>query len=45
MFYGGGEGNRTPVRRSFITSFYECSCCFNSRRLCRPTTDYRFDQP
>ena len=23
-FLGGGEGNRTPVRKSILTVFYEC---------------------
>jgi len=47
-FSGGGEGNRTPVRKHFTTSFSECSHCFSisspaapNDRLClRPVPIY-----
>ena len=26
---GGGEENRTPVRKPLTEAFYECSRCFN----------------
>ena len=28
FFRGGGEGSRTPVRKSFPIAFYECSFLF-----------------
>ena len=28
LHFGGGEGNRTPVRKPILTVFYECSRLF-----------------
>ena len=36
--YGGGEENRTPVRKSDYQAFSERSLCFNIPSLKRPQT-------
>ena len=32
--FGGGEGSRTPVRKTFLPTFYERSCLFDLVLFC-----------
>ena len=36
--FGGGEGNRTPVRKSLTKAFYECSHLFKIPSMFRQMT-------
>lgn len=40
FIYGGGEGNRTPVRKSIPKAFYECSLYINIPLDSRLQTGY-----
>ncbi|AFA48477.1 hypothetical protein Awo_c16950 [Acetobacterium woodii DSM 1030] len=42
---GGGEGSRTPVRKSIHRSFSECSHCLFSHSPSSPMTKKRVNQP
>ena len=44
-FIGGGEGNRTPVRKSLDTAFSGCSRLFKIPLVRRKPTFFRFGYP